>query len=356
MSKNLFINIWDYYDPNYIFNFFIGARGTGKTYSGLKGLAIDGKHITEDANQFMYMRRTGDELDILLDNDKGESDANPFISINKDFGRNIGMFKTKKALSTIYNKEYMEESGKYVPVGAPLGMGCALSTICKFRGMNFDNISVIFFDEFIKEKHVKAIRNESDALFNAYETINRNREIMGRPPVILMACANSNDIYNPIFTGLNIVRDCERMIKSGKEHKYYPDRKLAIHIFKTKEEYSTAKSETALYKLTSGTQFSEMALSNQFSYNDFSDIAHRNLKGYIPICAVDKGYLYQKTGKPEFYFTYAPARCIKYSTNNEADRRQFMRTIGSALYEYATKHLIVFESYELKTILLDLLF
>lgn len=356
MKNDLFINVWDYYNPEYTFNFFIGARGSGKTYSGLKGLAIDKKHVIEGADKFLFMRRTQDELDILLDNEKGESEANPFTTINRDFNTNIGLFKTKKTLATVYNKELDEETGKYHPVGVPLGIGCALTTICKYRGMNFEDISIIMYDEFIKEKHLKAIRNEHDALFNAYETINRNREIFGRPPVVLFAFANSNDIYNPIFTGLNIVRDCERMIKTGKEHKYYPDRKLAIHIFKTTETFKEAKSDTALYRLTKGTQFSEMALDNKFSYNDFSDIAHRELKGFIPLCSLDNGYLYKKKGSREMYFSYAPAKCPHYSAKNETDKRQFMRSIGASLTDYASNHLIIYESYELKTLLLDLLF
>lgn len=356
MNDKLFINIWDYYNPNYVFNFFIGARGYGKTYSTLKGLAVDNRHIIPSADKFMYTRRTQEELDLLVDTEKGESDANPFKTINNDFNKNIGLYKTKKSLATIYNKEYNEQLERFVPVGAPLGYGSALSTLCKYRGMDFSDISFWIIDEFIKEKHVRALTNESDALFNAYETMNRNREFFGLPPIILFALANSNDIYNPIFTGLNVVRDCERMIKTGKEHKYYPERKLALHIFNTSEEFREKKNNTALYQLTNGTNYKEMALENKFSYNDFSDIAHRDLKGFVPICSLDNGFLYKKKGGKEMYFSYASAKCRHYSAKNETDRRQFMRQIGSSLTDYATNHLIIYESYELKSLLLDLLF
>lgn len=355
-EKNLYINIWDYDNIKTPFQFHVAGRGTGKTYSALRGLVVEKRHITNDANMFLFMRRTDKELSLLLDDEKrGESDANPFKSINNDYNTNYGIFKIKDGLAGVYNRE-LDENGKLKRAGSPVGYACALSTIASFRGMNFEDISFILYDEFIPESHIRKIKNEHDALLNAYETINRGRELKGREPVKLWCLANSNDIYNPIFTGLGFVRDCERMINKGQEHKYLYERSTAIHIYNTKEEYKEQKGKTALYQFAKGTRFSEMSLENKFAYNDFSDIAHRDLRGYVPICSLDNGYLYKKKGSNEYYFCYAQNKCRNFSTKTETDIRNFMRSIGSSLIQIATKHLIIYESYELKSLLLDLLF
>lgn len=342
-----YINIWDYKDPDYPFQIFIGGRGCGKTYSGLKG-------ALQLPDKFLFMRRTAQELDLMLDSEKFGEGANPFKPINKDTGRDVGLSKIVKNMAGIYNREMVD--GKLSPVGAPIGYGVALSTISSIRGVDFSDCSDCIYDEFIPEKHVRRIKNEGGALLNAYETICRNRELSGEVPLRLWLLANSNDIYNDVFVELGIVSDVEKMIRRQKSDKYFKDRGLAVHLVNNNEEFVEAKSKTALYKLMSGSKFADMALNNKFAYNDFSLIKYENVTGWRPVCSIGPAYIYSKKGDRMLYVSYAAAKCKSYNIDHEQDRKSFYNEFGRLLIKCFTYSRISFESYELKQTILDLIF
>lgn len=345
----MYIDIFNYKDAAFPIQIFIGGRGTGKTYSALSG-ALDGKC----KGKFIYMRRTSAELDLLVDTDKGEG-ANPFKPMNRNMQRNVGMRKIVKNVAGIYNREENDDK-KLVHVGEPLGYGLALSTVSSIRSVDFSDVTDWFYDEFIKEKHVKKITGECDALLNAYETINRNRELEGQPPLYLWMMANSNDIYNPIFIGLGIVSDIEKMVKKGDSDKYYPDRGLAIHLLAGESEFIEKKKQTALYRLTKGTNFYNMALGNNFAYNDFSLITQRNITGYRPICCIDDFCIWSKKGEAEFYCSYATTKCDSFKSSLPQDVISFRQRYGIRLQPYFSTGKLLFESYEIKQTMVDLLF
>lgn len=340
-----YINIWDYKDKRYPWQIFIGGRGTGKSYSGLRGALLISK-------KFVYMRRTAQELDLTLDSERGEG-ANPFKPLNKDLGKDIGLSRIVKNLAGIYNRELIED--KLQPVGAPIGYGVALSTISSIRGLDFSDCDLCIYDEFIPEKHVRRIKNEGTALFNAYETMNRNRELEGLEPMTMYLLANSNDIYNDIFIELGIVSDIEKMVRKGKRDLYFDDRGLAVHLLGDNKEFTDAKAQTALYKLTAGSTFSDMALNNEFAYEDFSLIGRQSLTGFRPVCGIGKAWLYMKKGESFIYVCYARAKTVTYNINNESDRLCFYDDYGRRLKQFYIKGAIMFESYELKRIILDLI-
>lgn len=341
-----YINIWDYKDDNFPFQIFIGGRGCGKTYGALSG-ALD------LPDKFLFMRRTAQELDLMLDSEKYGEGANPFKPVNKDKKRDVGLSKIVKNMAGIYNREMID--GKLCPVGAPIGYGVALSTISSIRGVDFSDCSDCIYDEFIPEKHVRKIKNEGAALLNAYETICRNRELSGGDPLRLWLLANSNDIYNDTFIELGIVSEVEKMVRQGKGNRYFPERGLAIHLINNNEEFVKAKKQTALYKLTAGSQFAEMALENKFAYNDFSLIKHENLSGYRPVCHIGKAYIYSKKGERLLYVSYAAARCPEFDIETEQDRKAFYSEYGRQIHRFFIASRIVFESYELKQTILDLI-
>ena len=346
MDNSMYVNIWDYIDDDFPFQIFIGGRGTGKTYSALKG-------AIERGERFVFMRRTAQELELLMDSaTKGEG-LNPFKPHNKNMCWNIGIKQMRKNIGAIYHR--VEDDGKYIYEGAPLGYALALSTIAGMRGIDISDCDDIIYDEFIPEKHVKRISGEADALNNAYETISRNRELEGRPPARLWLLANSNDIYNQIFVGWGIVNEVEKMIKKGKSDRYIKERGLAIHILPDTGAYTEAKSKTSLYRLTRGTSFESMALHNEFAYNDFSLIGRRSLTGYRPLCALDDAYIYRKKGSGEYYVCYAPAKVPRFDAKTEQDRRRFMQVYGINLLPRFIKGNIIFESYELKSKILDVI-
>ncbi len=343
-----YINIFDYSDARYPFQFFIGGRGTGKTYSALSGL-FDGQ-IT---GRLLFMRRTAEEQEILCDTEQGEG-ANPFKPLNVAKGQNVGMKKISKKLVGIYNRT--DSDGSFEYSGAPLGYGIALSTITGLRGVDFSDCTDLIYDEFIPEKHVRKMKGECDALLNAYETCNRNRELEGLPALRFWGLANANDIYNPIFVGLGIVSDIEKMLRRGKKDFYDLERGLAVHLLDPAAEYVEAKKNTALYKLTKGTAFYDMALSNDFAYNDFSLIEYRKLSGYAPICTFGDATLYRKKGQREIYISYAAAKCEQFNPALEQDVIAFKQKYGAMLMDLYARSALIFESYEIKAQILDLFY
>ena len=340
-----YINVWDYKDKDYPFQIFIGGRGTGKTYSALKGCLLHDE-------RFIFMRRTAQELDLMLDSDKGEG-ANPFKPLNKDLGRDVGLSRIVKNLSGIYNREIVED--RLQPVGLPIGYGVALSTISSIRGIDFSDCNICIYDEFIPEKHVRKMKNEGTALFNAYETMNRNRELDKKDPMTMYLLANSNDIYNDIFIELEIVSDIEKMARKGKADLYIKERGLAVHLLANNTEFTDKKSNTALYKLTAGSKFSDMALNNKFAYEDFTLIGRQSLAGFRPVCSIGKATLYVKKGESFMYISYAGAMCPSLNINNEADRMCFYNDYGRKLKQLYINGKVCFESYELKRTILDLI-
>lgn len=342
MNEKLYINIFDYVKKEYPFQIFIGGRGIGKTYSALKGCLIDNE------KPFIYMRRTQEELDV-------QSTINPFKAINKDFLKSFNMFKENKKVYNIYEEKYNEETKKYEPVGNLRGYGVALSTISGIRGIDLSDCQDIIYDEFIPEKHIRKIKNECDALLNAYETMNRNREFIGAPAMRLWLLSNSNDIYSPIFIGLNIVNHIEKMIRKGKHDIYLPDRGLAIHLLQTPQAFKNKKQNTALYKLATGTDFADMSLNNTFAYNDFSNCQYMNIKGFRPLCAIDNAYIYKKKGQSMIYISYSQSNTDIYKSTIESDLMDFKRKYGLALQDVYISGNMYFESMDLKNTILSII-
>ena len=228
-----------------IFIFIYGGRGTGKTYGALE-------YFKEHEQKFIYLRRLAAQVDIVK-----KDDMQPFKTLNRDKGWNIKPFPVNKYISSFYDTDYTED-GKAIPSGDSYGLLTSLSTFSNLRGVDGNEIKVMCLDEFIPELNEKPIKGEADALFNAYETINRNRELNGEDPIKLLCLANSNRIDNPLFMELGLITIAEKIRKSGNEYYYDKKRKmLLIDLYKSK--ISEEKADTALYQLTKGTEFFNMA-------------------------------------------------------------------------------------------------
>lgn len=352
-DNDLYCYIYDYKDPAYPFQFFIGSRGDGKTYGGIGGAVEE-----EDVDAFMYSRVTDKEWKILLDR-KGVEGANPFKKYNKNNGTNYGLQKINEGLAGIYERETGDD-GRLRCVGAPIGYSAALYNIADIRGQDFDDVSDWILDEFIPEKHKHGLSDMAAAMFNGYETINRNRELEGRPPLRFWGLANSNNIYNDMFKGLGIVADVEKMQRRGQTDKYYKKRGLAVHLLKNSPIFEEQKAKTALYKLTAGTTYADMALSNKFAYDDFSLVEYRKLKDYRPVvsivCRDTSATVYSRKGGSELYVSYADAKYTDtYNVDKDHERQALKKAYGSRLFNKYIDGSLIFESYELKSIVLDII-
>lgn len=347
-DKIEYIDVWKFKSNKFPFQIFIGGRGTGKTYSALTGALGAGRPSELDpGKRFIWMRTKDTQVQKMAGSDA-------LKKINHNSGKIFTLAPAKEDSFGFYEGA-QDPEGRVLPQGDLLGYCFSLTSVANVRGLDYSDVSDWFWDEFIRETNERrTIKDEAVAMLNAYETFNRNREFEGEDPIRLWMLANSNDIYNDVFKYLKIVSDVEKMIRKGRSDLYLPERALAVHLLKTPESFLQAKQQTAIAKLTRGTDFYDMAYENKFAFNDFSLIAYRNLRGLRPVCHISGGaYFYQ--GNKEIYVTYAKARCEGFDTRTPQERRRFMQEIGLQLVPYFTAGRLIFESYELKAIVLDLI-
>lgn len=340
----MFINVRDYFIPGIVFYVFLGGRGVGKTYSALDWALEDWR---ENDKGFVLLRRTDEErkLGALF---------NPFEQLNADKGSMMITDSLGSKVTGFY-KGILTDDGGLKPDGAPAGYLLALSTIASVRGLglNMDKVDKIIYDEFIAEQHVRALKNEGEAILNAYETINRNREMLGRDPAKMIFLANSNSLANPLFLTLGIVREVERMLAQGKSGIIDKKRRLAI-FFLDDQEFTAEKKKTALYELAGKSDFSSMALDNEFSHDDFSNVSSFSIKGAHPVYQIGERIHCWRHPDGRMLISYAPGSFpYKYNPKNSADvmlgnQRHSMR----AKKDYS-HGLTWFESFELKDAWLD---
>lgn len=315
----------------------------GKTYSTLRWAKED-----YDARKkgFVLLRRTDEErqLGALF---------NPFDQLNRDKSWMVCTDSIGKKVTGFYNGILSEDGIK--PQGEPIGYLLALSTIAGVRGLglNMDSVDKIVFDEFIPESHVKAIKNEGLATLNAYETINRNREMLGRNPVKMIFLANANSLTNPLFITLGIVKDVERMMAAGKHSIIDKDRSLAIFALED-AELASAKKQSALYRLAGDSDFTSMALSNEFAFDDFSQIRSMSIRGARPVYQIGSKCHCWRDPANNMIVSYAGGSfAYAYDPKNHADvllGRQRHATRARADYAQGRT---IFESFELKDQWLD---
>ena len=331
--KSGYLNVPYILHYNVPFIFVVGGRGTGKTYGALK-------YVLESETPFVYMRRTQSQADII-----SKPEFSPFKTVSRDTGIMVTSQPITKYNAAFYRAE--QDGEKLIPAGAPIGYTMALSTVSNLRGFDASDVQIILYDEFIPEKHERPLKNEADALFNAYETINRNRELSGRPAVKLLALSNANTLENPIFQQLDIIDKVYKMQKSGQTVTINENRGYAV-VMLSESPISEAKDKTALYRLTRGSEFEQMAIAN--SYNiDFTRPAAIDLIQYAPICTVEGITIYQHKSLPRLYVTLH-----KSGGAAQADPRLYKRQYAQKIIEMDARGLIDYESVSVRDKLLNI--
>ena len=174
----------------------IGGRGTGKTYGAIK-------YLLENNVMFLYLRRTSNQMELVA-----KEEFSPIVKIAADMGMILCSAMISKYAAGVY---HVGDDGK--PIGDPVAVIMALSTIANARSFDASRVKVILYDECIPERHERAISHEEDAFLNMYESIDRNRQLAGDPPVKCVCLANANNLEAPILRALNCVRTLDRMKK-----------------------------------------------------------------------------------------------------------------------------------------------
>ena len=295
-----YVNMPDLINTKIPFIFIFGGRGIGKTYGALK-------YIIESKRKFLFLRRTQSQIDLV-----GKPEFSPFKTVCADMGVDVIVKPITK-----YNSGFWMDDEL-------IGYSAALSTLSNLRGFDASDIDLVIFDEFIPEKHERLIRNEGEAFLNMVETVGRNREIAGREPLQVVCLANANDIGNPIFMELNLINIVQRM-KLKKQGFYLNKEKGLLIVNLDDSPISDAKRDTALYKLTSGSDFERMALDNEFIDDSIAEIKSRNLKEYRPIVAIAGVTIYKHKSDNKYYISEHKLGSPEEYTTAEAALEKFRR-------------------------------
>lgn len=309
--------------------YIVGARGIGKTY-GIFDYAF--KHNVK----MMYIRRT----QTILDNLNGLKGAKVPCKQNL----------IKYGLWDDFKVTKNEDSYDYYSGDRFLCTNVALSTFANIRSFDASDIDLVFYDEFIPEKH--QISNfkggdtaEFEAFANLLESVARNRELIGKKPIKLICAANANDGANAIFKGLKIVRQYTRMQKNNQIVYHNPQRCMSIIRYDA-SPISERKKQTSLYKMLHGTSFYDMAINNNAAdINEFVS-TRVNIKEYRPVIEVGSLMIYKHKSDMKWYVTEfktgTPA--YKYSADKKG-LTQFNHD-AYALKEQYFKKRVLFGEYD----------
>ena len=318
------------------FNYIIGPRGNGKTYGALAW-------ANQTGSKYILMRRTQTEMDILT-----SKMIDQFEELNRDFGWHYSIDKAGKNMAVIWDTSKEDASDN-------IGLGLCLSTIRTIRGFNGLSYEYLIYDEFIPETTAKAMKGEASAFLQAYETINRNRELQGREPMKVFLLSNSNDLAHPLLCDLGIDRYIEKMARKNEEMISIPERDCTIWLPKS-SEYVERKAETALYKFSQGTKFYKMALNNEFSSNDQSGVRSYDCFKMKPIVSIDKNFcIYKDKKSPIYYCAFFRHGRPKTYSDNDGGWSSFIADYRQELTAVYLRGNMRFETYNLKSKILALL-
>ena len=276
------------------------------------------------------MRRTQTQLEVVA-----RSEYSPFNAINRTLGTQIETRKNSRYTGDIYQGD------------KTLGHMLALSTISNLRGFS-SNAEILIYDEFIPEAHEKPIKEEASAFFNAYETINRNRELEELPPLQCLCLSNSNTLKNPILAALDLVDILERKKRNGKTEYINQQRGIAVFMLDD-SEISRQKKETALYKATKDSNFYKMAIDNIFSKDRPENIKSLKLNDFNPFIKIEGEFcIYKHKSEKKYYISKHLTAAPAYEfTDSKIDIKRIRRRFPFLVSKRMRKD-IYFENYQLQ--------
>lgn len=305
--------------PDAIIYVVYSMRGPGKTTSALA-------HMLFTGSKFLYMKRTKDDVQLLCN--EMLSDVQPFSPINRICGLDIrpSMIDKEHAFAGFYDFTE-DEDGKPVPVGAPYGYCMSFNGMKSFKGMNFDFVDFIIFDEFIPQPLERISAKEGEALLSLYETCMRDRIARGLPPIKLILFGNAENISTPVTRELQIIDDMALCCVQDKPYVYLKDRGILIHHIKPYEVPKAGENAgSAMHKAMKGTKWAKKSYEGQFTYNDFSNVGKQRIEGYRPLykCFYQNKYIYIYINNDNCYY-------VTYSRSNQKIDIYDLDTDGGAM-------------------------
>ena len=167
-DKNIYYNVDNALSHNCLFNFLLGARGIGKTYSAKRRVI---KNWIKTGAEFVYLRR----YDTELTKDKVEKFFN---DIQREFP----------------DHELSAKGKEFAIDGYTFGYAVPLSKALQYKSVPFPRVSLIIFDEFIIDQGmIHYLPREVETFLEMYSTIARDRDV----PVLFLS--NAITFTNPYF-------------------------------------------------------------------------------------------------------------------------------------------------------------
>lgn len=305
-TQDGWINAAAVMDNPAVFIVCVGGRGIGKTFGILK-------EVLNRNMKFIYLRRTQSQIDTIK-----LKELNPFKAVNDICGTDIISGSLGKYMGGFWHSD---AEGK--AVGPVVGLAVALSTVSNIRGMSTEDYDIVIFDEFIPERHERPIKEEETAFLNCMETFNRNREMQGRAPLKVVMLSNSNDLDSPILNAIGALRPLDEMIRKRQEYRELFSGDVAI--FRYLDSPITAKKKnTVLYRVSQNDDFSNMALSNEFSRANYENVQRCDLKQFEPLVSIGQMTVFRHKSD-RLYYVIDGVKTDNYYTTFPNSKAAFIR-------------------------------
>ena len=192
----------DFYNPTRLIStgkpmlFSIGVRSCGKSTGWLIHLL---KEYMKYGKQFIYLRRTKDEVDVTAEHsfDNAVEIYNDYYRDSKDY-KPIG--------------DFVYKGGKYYINGAVAGYAMALSLQQKVKSVPLSKIFWVVYDEFLVSRaggsFLGSTSNpfrEWSALLSLFVSCDRSVGKSFRDEVRVICIGNNESYYSPIFIKLHMI-------------------------------------------------------------------------------------------------------------------------------------------------------
>lgn len=266
-------------------NVFFGGRGIGKTFNFLKECVYKCK---QTGKKFMYFRETEKIVQMVV---AGNSIFNPIKEVDVSFP-DIELI-SEKGFFTISEVNRISEDKKKYEIIQELGYVVAISTFHNARGLSFEDVDYIIFDEFIPEEGTVKRKNMDMLFLNMLETVNRNRELEGKPPVVVIMLTNANSPYSEYLSVFGIDEIIDKMQEATDQELQttYDDGEIYVS-FVSNAHFRNLKKNTFLYRRAKSQKFLAMALDNQFTVNTALIKKNPNMVKSKPILCVGSATTY----------------------------------------------------------------
>ena len=299
----------------YPFTIIVALRGGGKTYGGLSWMLDNNK-------RFLYFRRTRNAAEIAA-----SGPFNLFKKLNAD--------KSYGVETSWVNKLGI---GTFTREGETAGYITSLSTFAALRSIDGSDIEFLILDEFIPQPEEVNRYDLFTAWSNADETINRNREADGLPPARRLLMANSDLIYGDIIAGYDIGDTLLWMQETGTEAVEVSRDMLVLRPgMKVLQE---RKRDTSLYRVTAGSDFSRVALENEFRIEDRERIRKQPLNEYQAFCRIRGITFYKHKTLQKMYVSRRTKGRPKTYAETDSDFKRFLNDNPGIWPCYLNKRMI----------------